>query len=345
MSSMGLMQHSILQSEGSWKTPLMTLFALALYWPLFMLPLFPGEFFPQLPYASSNFTYSLLLFLVMLSGSLVLARRPNGLISFSRSAQVALCMLALILLAFVVLLLVFQKVGANPPLILFWLYPVVVGLYGVFLGVRMMFALACCEERLHAAIVLASLLVSFVVGAIIPSVLQVCGLPYAGANYPMLLAAGGFAQILPKPDAKMFNVGLQSYTKRAFARNMLLVLMFVCYLFVSDMFMGSYVSRSNGVWFTGDALHLIIGFALYAVCSIGIFVEYRKERSSLSRSASGASSFFWGSFMLLLTIFLYCIALLNPVHVGLCAEIVLPSLPLAMVLLWLLGFEWARRSD
>ena len=44
MSSMGLMQHSILQSEGSWKTPLMTLFALALYWPLFMLPLFPGEF-------------------------------------------------------------------------------------------------------------------------------------------------------------------------------------------------------------------------------------------------------------------------------------------------------------
>ena len=345
MSSMGLMQHGILQSEGSWKTPLMTLFALALYWPLFMLPLFPGEFFPQLPYASSNFTYSLLLFLVMLAGSLVLARRPNGLISFSRSAQVALCMLALILLAFVVLLLVFQKVGANPPLILFWLYPVVVGLYGVFLGVRMMFALACCEERLHAAIVLGSLLVSFVVGAIIPSVLQVCGLPYAGANYPMLLAAGGFAQILPKPDAKMFNVGLQSYTKRAFARNMLLVLMFVCYLFVSDMFMGSYVSRSSGVWFTGDALHLIIGFALYAVCSIGIFVEYRKERSSLSRSASGASSFFWGSFMLLLTIFLYCIALLNPVHVGLCAEIVLPSLPLAMVLLWLLGFEWARRSD
>lgn len=105
----------------------MTLFALALYWPLFMLPLFPGEFFPQLPYASSNFTYSLLLFLVMLFGSLVLARRPNGLISFSRSAQVALGMLALILLAFVVLLLVFQKVGANPPLILFWLYPVVVG--------------------------------------------------------------------------------------------------------------------------------------------------------------------------------------------------------------------------
>lgn len=66
----------------------------------------------------------------------------------------------------------------------------------------------------------------------------------------MLLAAGGFAQVLPKPDAKMFNVGLQSYTKRAFARNMLLVLMFVCYLFVSDMFMGSYVSRSSGVWFT-----------------------------------------------------------------------------------------------
>lgn len=100
-------------------------------------------------------------------------------------------MLALILLAFVVLLLVFQKVGANPPLTLFWLYPVVVGLYSVFLGVRMMFALACCEERLHAAIVLGSLLVSFVVGAIIPSVLQVCGLPYAGANYPMLLAVGG----------------------------------------------------------------------------------------------------------------------------------------------------------
>lgn len=119
MSSMGLMQHSISQSEGSWKTPLMTLLALALYWPLFMLPLFPGEFFPQLPYASSNFTYSLLLFLVMLSGSLALARRPNRLMSFSRSAQMALCMLALILLAFVVLLLVFQKVGANPPLILF----------------------------------------------------------------------------------------------------------------------------------------------------------------------------------------------------------------------------------
>lgn len=49
MSSMGLMQHSISQSEGSWKTPLMTLFALALYWPLFMLPLFPGEFFSSTP--------------------------------------------------------------------------------------------------------------------------------------------------------------------------------------------------------------------------------------------------------------------------------------------------------
>ncbi len=45
MPSMGLMQHSISQGEGFWKTPLMTLLALALYWPLFMLPLFPGEFF------------------------------------------------------------------------------------------------------------------------------------------------------------------------------------------------------------------------------------------------------------------------------------------------------------
>ena len=100
-------------------------------------------------------------------------------------------MFALILLAFVVLLLVFQKVGANPPLILFWLYPVVVGLYGVFLGVCMMLALACCEERLHTAIALGSLLASLIVGVTIPFVLQMCGLPYTDANYPMLLAAGG----------------------------------------------------------------------------------------------------------------------------------------------------------
>lgn len=45
MSSMGLMQHSISQSEGSWKTPLVTLFALALYWPLFML----GRIFSSTP--------------------------------------------------------------------------------------------------------------------------------------------------------------------------------------------------------------------------------------------------------------------------------------------------------
>ena len=345
MSSMDLMQHSILQSEGSWKTPLMTLFALALYWSLFTLPLFPREFFPQLPYASSSFTHSFLLFLAMVSGSLALARRPNGLVSFSRSVQRALCMFALILLAFVVLLLVFQKVGANPPLILFWLYPVVVGLYGVFLGVCMMLALACCEERLHTAIALGSLLASLIVGVTIPFVLQMCGLPYTDANYPMLLAAGCFAQILPKPDAEMLDAGLRSYTKRAFIRNMLLVLMFACYLFASGVFMGSYISMFSGAWFTDDVSHLVIGFALYAVCSIGVSVEYRKERSSLLRSASGASSFFWGSFMLLLIIFLYCVALLNPVHVGLCAEIVLPSRPLAMVLLWLLGFAWARRAD
>ena len=159
------------------------------------------------------------------------------------------------------------------------------------------------------------------------------------------LLRGGFAQILPKPDAEMLDAGLRSYTKRAFIRNMLLVLMFACYLFASGVFMGSYISMFSGAWFTDDVSHLVIGFVLYAVCSIGVSVEYRKERSSLLRSASGASSFFWGSFMLLLTIFLYCVALLNPVHVGLCAEIVLPSRPLAMVLLWLLGFAWARRAD
>ena len=109
--------------------------------------------------------------------------------------------------------------------------------------------------------------------------------------------------------------------------------------------MGSYVSTSSGVWFTGDALHLIIGFALYAVCSIGIFVEYRKDVPLYYAAQVEQVLSFGESFMLLLTIFLYCIALLNPAHVGLCAEIVLPSLPLAMVLLWLLGFEWARRAD
>ena len=61
------------------------------------------------------------------------------------------------------------------------------------------------------------------------------------------LPRGALLRFLPKPDAKMFNVGLQSYTKRAFARNMLLVLMFVCYLFVSDMFMGSYVFVQRGL--------------------------------------------------------------------------------------------------
>ena len=288
---------------------------------------------------------ALYILFLMLFGSLVMARRPNGLMSFSGSAQMALHILALTLLAFVILLLVSQKVGVNPPSILFWLYPIVVGLYGVLLGARMMIALACCEERLCAASVLGSLLVSFVIGVTIPFAFQVCGLPYTDANYPMLLAVGGFARFLPKPDANMFDARLQAHAKRAFVRNALLVLMFVCYLLASGVFMGSYISMFDGAWFTDDMSHLVIGFLLYAVCSIGVFAEYRKERSFLLRNASGASSFFWGAFMLLLTVFLYCVALLNPAHVGLCAEIILPSRPLAMVLLWFLGFAWARQTD
>ena len=71
----------------------------------------------------------------------------------------------------------------------------------------------------------------------------------------------------------MLNVGSQSYTKRAFARNMLLVLMFVCYLFVSDMFMGRMFLRPAGFGLPVTHCILIIGFALYAVCSMAYLLN------------------------------------------------------------------------
>lgn len=161
------------ESRGSWfaerKRPLAFAMSLTLYWPLFVLFVFPPELFPEAPAALATCAQTGVVAFVFVLGAVVaLAQSGRGerrsalLVAAGRRYTVAV---SLVLLAAVVgALLAFRLSDQPAPSVFFWLYPLAMGFYAFSLSFRLASAAQTYLYNRLAMLVAGSLLLSFLSG-------------------------------------------------------------------------------------------------------------------------------------------------------------------------------------
>ncbi len=314
---------------------------LMFYWSFLASPVLPEERFPSSSSALSTCVQSCICCVVIFICLICLLKRAQKVERISRVATVVslvvLCMLA-------VALIILSLVGVEPPNVLFIAFPVAVGFCGFFVTLRIAKVMRSMDGGEIVIAVLGSMPFGLFVGVAVPSVFPLAGLTATSSCYPMLIVAGVIS-LLPFGLSNRQETDFASRREGATAKYMPLVVMLLLYLFASAAFMGTHVAATSGVWFTDNPLHFIVGLLLYVLCALYAVAEYRGSERFRLNFKNWTGLWFWVAFALLLTVFLYCVALLNPDHSDLCAELILPSRPLAMTLLMLLAFLWGSGLD
>lgn len=335
------------ESRGSWfaerKRPLAFAMSLTLYWPLFVLFVFPPELFPEAPAALATCAQTGVVAFVFVLGAVVaLAQSGRGerrsalLVAAGRRYTVAV---SLVLLAAVVgALLAFRLSDQPAPSVFFWLYPLAMGFYAFSLSLRLASAAQTYLYNRLAMLVAGSLLLSFLVGIALPAVGSALGLVQTDSNFLMLMASGVVALLFPiereGEGSRSVEEGMQPAAediKPSFRTSGLLLLVLWGYLLGSGVFLGIHWAPVNGVWTFDGWIHRAIGFVLFG--GVGLCVLLRRR---------GSDPVPWTAFLPLCIASLYCAALFYPALAAACVEVILPSRPLAMVLLWLASVWWSR---
>lgn len=335
----------MMEKERVWSTrkknATILMVAMAFYWALFVLFLFPSELFPAMSYRVSTLRYSIILASVFISCSIIFSLSARNAVTFIVRHRLILAALWLLTVSNVALPLLFQASGLEVPVYLFWSYPVIVALYGFVLSLHLASRFEDFDERETAVILTTSLLISFLFGLALASSIEKAGLIQSDSNYLMLIASGLVILFTPPSGSTcsvLGNAPTESHKfglRRAASAKLLLPVILFCYLIGSGVFMGVYAPSNDGPWFLDDNLHCMLGLLLFLVFALYSFIGWRTSRRPYP----------WVVFVFICLAVLYCAALLYPAWTELCKEIMLPSRPLAMVLLWASASAWARATN
>ncbi len=118
----------------------------------------------------------------------------------------------------------------------------------------------------------------------------------------------------------------------ALSASPLVAFVLVCFLVGSGVFMNVSTISNEAGWFSNGWLHYAIGLLLYAATFIYALWAARRGREPYP----------WIEFFLLCIGVLYCASLLYGEAWAFCQEVVLPSRPLAIMLLWASVASWSR---
>lgn len=247
----------------------------------------------------------------------------------------------------VILPMFFLSSGKTPPVFFSYAYPIVFSLYAVVLTMNLAsrIALYTVEERM--AILSISLLVSLVVGTIGPMALDYAQLMQSDSSYPMMLLSGLimllFLEGSESGETDNDEVELCEYNKveddqschmihggnpRSHA---VLICIFFLYLIGSGLFLGLYLSDNGSLWESGDWVRFVLGALLY----FGFAVYSVLPKDGLKDHYPIIV------FTFICLAALYSVALFSPMWSTFCKEIILPTRPFAMVLLWGVSVNWA----
>lgn len=344
---------SLIRSRG-----LVFTVALSFYWSFFVLFPFPAELFPSFDYNHSLLQFDIVIFTIVVVLALVFLVTGERLSAWILSHPILLAGSLLCFITLAILSLLFQVSGISVPSALFWLFAVALSLFGFFLTVYLAHETRFYSWRLLAVITTSSLLLSFVFGTVFVFVADTMNIAQSDANYFLLIVSGvislylvsqrsGNAELGEDPSSDhddhltLVSEGSEKdpflVTGFFMARPLgilILVAVFSFFLLGSGIFLGIHNTSTGSAWISYEWLHGFISIILYSFFLIYALVGYKRAREVYP----------WVFFIVLCLIVLYSAALFYPTFGIVCAEITLPSRPLAMVLLWILAIAWSRKA-
>ncbi len=314
--------------------------SLACYWSFFALMPFPVDLFSEVDGRTleSSFFLALVLSLCFCSAATGIAGNRGGRLSASRGALVGTFSL---FLATVIVSAALKALGVVAPIPWVLAYAVLFGLYGFVLSVWVCALLAVFDNGRAALLLAFSLLLSTVIGGVV-GLLDEFGVD-STTSYVMMLAAGPLclaagakapAAVRSVPDGAIDpNAPLSAGGAHGFAPSpLLLSAICVFYLIGSAAFMNISTGSQGTGWFANGWTHYGISLVLYGALILSVAWNAKRERTAIP----------WFAFFLLCVACLYVVALFYPQAAAFCQVIILPSRPMAFVLLWAAVTYWQR---
>lgn len=325
------------------------LFALALYWATFVLFLFPRELFPDVPNIFGKLGYDFVFIAISVMAAVFLTISRKSMAFLVAKQRRVLSVLFLMACAVVIVPMVFLASQKNPPQAFVWLYPIVFSLYAIALTMNLSAMISMYSAKQRTAIMSASLLLSLVIGTVIPALLDLFQLSQSDANYPMMILSGLvvllFLENYGNENAQAgdghngddvllcSSENEEGVLGKAISPKSYLVVMgiLVLYLLGSGMFLGLYLHSNGSLWTNGDWLRFLLGTVLYL--GFALYAVFSKD--------PGREQYPMVIFVFICLAALYCAALFSPIWSAFCKEVILPTRPFAMVLLWEVVINWA----
>ena len=330
-------------SDGSsLRDGMLFLFGMSFYWSLFALYPFASGLFADAPLMESRWRFSLITFACYGAVSLVLPRiRRAGAPKWWHGARLALVVI-LAAVSYLVCLLAGRFVAA-PPLPAFALASVLLGsvLTWGWAGFSRRFDIA-----LLASLLAGSLLLSLLFGVTYAYAADALGYAGGDSNPPLLLVSAAFLVLASKAPTTRTCAGSEKHMTEDSASPisadpisagsgsttghhngsayLVSAVILFCYLLGSGVLRVFYSLMSENYWISNQLLHCVMGLLTYFALLVFL----------LARAKEGGDPVPWVFLTVAYIVVLYAIALLYPYRPDICEEIILPTRPLAYLLLW-----------
>ena len=342
------------------RVALLTL-AFAGYWALFVLFPQPSDLFDVGAVRVADIPYSLTILAVvaLLSGLLVAGGRE---VADALARPTTFVAVFAVFVAVVTVCQVAKLMAMELPPVALYAYGATLATYGLILTLQLCRQSQDLASGPMAVVLALSLLVSIAFGGL-TTLLEMAGVD-ASSSYPMLVLSGLFVCVgfierrrvkrrgsagwakarggeecswsegvvaTSSPAAQAVDFWAVSEASSLSAPS-LVAFILVCYLVGSGVFMNVSTIANEAAWFSNGWLHYVIGLLLYAATFIYALWGARRGREPYP----------WVEFFLLCIGVLYCASLFYGEAWAFCQEVVLPSRPLAIMLLWASVASWSK---
>lgn len=280
--------------------------ALAFYWSLFALFLFPDNLLSGLPVLYSESLFDIIYIAVaavLVAAFLITGDRFPRIVG---SRPQILAALFGLMLATTIGPLLYLAAGSSVPVLFGWIFPVVLPAYSLCLSIDLAMRMAKRPASQRMFLTAASLLVSFILGSLLPLLVDLVGLTSTDSSYGMLLIAGFIvlaflrdpaeadrnsedappegvlaAAALSTLDASPSNTlqepSLHRRATRGPSPSIILIAALFFFLMGSAFILAAHSSTVGGLWLAEDWIHNALGALLYLLFSLGAVVVLRLE--------------------------------------------------------------------
>ena len=279
--------------------------ALAFYWSLFALFLFPDDLLSGLPVHYSESLFDVIFIAVaavVVAAFLITGDRFPRIVG---SRPQILAALFGLMLATVIGPLLYLAAGSPVPVLFGWVFPVVLPAYSLCLSIELAMRMAKRPASQRMFLTAASLLASFILGSLLPRLENLVGLTITDSSYGMLLisgfivlaflrdpaeadsnsedapegvlAAAALSTLGASPSNTLQESSLHRRATRGPSPSIILMAALFFFLMGGAFILGAHSSSVGGLWLAEDWIHNALGALLYLLFCLGAVVVLRLE--------------------------------------------------------------------